>query len=407
MSFDAQAIRGQFPILATMVRDKPLVYLDNGASSHMPRAVLDAVAAHETTARANVLRGIHYLAEKATAAYEDARAKVARFLNVEDAAEIVFTGGTTAAINLVAHSFGETLEEGDEVVLSLLEHHSNIVPWQLLRQRRGIGIKVLGVTEDGRLDLEHLDGVVTDRCKLIAVTHCSNVTGAVTDVGRLAEAARATGARLLLDGAQRTPHGLVDVPALGCDFYAFSGHKMYAPNGIGVLWARRELLESMPPFLGGGEMIRHVSFAETTYARVPHKFEAGTPPIAQAVGLGAAVDWLMPLDWEGVAAHEARLTGRLLDGLAGLDGIRLLGPAGLQGRLGVVSFDMAGVHAHDVCQVLDEYGVALRGGHHCAEPLMDHWGLIGATRASLTFYNNESDIDTLLGGLAAAACRLR
>jgi cysteine desulfurase/selenocysteine lyase len=277
----------------------------------------------------------------------------------------------------------------------------------MLRDRAGIVLKVLPVTAEGRLDLTRLDDIVTDRCRLIAVTHASNVTGAVTDVRALAAAARGVGARLLLDGAQSVQHGPVDVPALDCDFYAFSGHKAYAPNGIGVLWAKRQLLEAMPPFLGGGEMIRSVSFERTAYAKVPHKFEAGTPPIAQAVGLGAAVDWLAALDWSGVAAHEARLTGRLLEGLASIGGTRLLGPSGLQGRLGIVSFDVAGVHPHDVCQVLDTHGVAVRGGHHCAQPLMDHFDLVGTTRASLTFYNTDRDIDTLLTGVDDAVRRLR
>jgi cysteine desulfurase/selenocysteine lyase len=406
MSFDAERLRMQFPILQTTARGKPLVYLDNGASSQMPQAVIDAVTAHETTSRANILRGIHYLAEAATTAYEDARVKVAQHLNVTDADEIVFTNGTTAGINLVAHAFGSTLAEGDEIVVSMLEHHSNIVPWQLLRDRTGIGLKVLPVGEDGRLDLSDLDGIVTDRCRLIAVTHASNVTGAVTDVKDLADAAQTVGAKLLLDGAQSVQHGPVDVPALGCDFYAFSGHKTYAPNGIGVLWARKDLLELIPPFLGGGEMIRSVSFEKTTFAKVPHKFEAGTPPIAQAVGLGAAIDWLADLDWNGAAAHEARLTGRLLDGLGTIKGTRLLGPSGLQGRLSIVSFDVAGVHPHDVCQVLDGHGVAVRGGHHCAQPLMDHFDLTGTTRASLTFYNTDSDIETLLTGLDDAVRRL-
>ena len=406
MSFDADRLRAQFPILQTEARGHPLVYLDNGASSQMPQAVIDAVTIHETTSRANVLRGIHHLAEAATTAYEDARGKVARHLNVADADEIVFTGGTTGAINLVAYAFGGSLAEGDEIVVSMLEHHSNIVPWQLLRDRAGIVLKVLPVSDDGRLDLTDLEEIVTDRCRLIAVTHASNVTGAVTDVRALADAARGVGARLLLDGAQSVQHGPVDVPSLDCDFYAFSGHKTYAPNGIGVLWAKRELLESMPPFLGGGEMIRSVSFERTLYAKPPHKFEAGTPPIAQAVGLGAAIDWLADLDWNGAAAHEARLTGRLLDGLSSVKGVRVLGPSGLQGRLGIVSFDAAGVHPHDVCQVLDGHGVAVRGGHHCAQPLMDHFDLTGTTRASMTFYNTDRDIETLLTGLDDAMRRL-
>lgn len=403
MSFHPAAIRKEFPILANGSR---LHYLDNGATSQLPQTVIDAVVRFETTSRANVLRGVHRLAEAATRAYDDARAAVARYLNVP-ADEVVFTSGTTASINLVAHAFGDLLQPGDEVAISLLEHHSNIVPWQMLRDRRGIVLRVLPVTADGRLDLARLDQAVTSRCRLIAVTHASNVTGAVSDAAALATAARAVGAKLLLDGAQRAPHGPIDIPALGTDFYAFSGHKMFAPNGIGVLWARRALLDAMPPFLGGGEMIRTVTLERTSWADVPHKFEAGTPPIAQAVGLGAAARWLMALDWSAVAAHEMRLTQRVLDGLNTLPAARVIGPAGLQGRVPVISFAIDGAHPHDICQILDSFGVALRGGHHCAQPLMEHLDLAGTTRASLALYNTDDDVDVLLEGLDAAAVRLR
>jgi cysteine desulfurase/selenocysteine lyase len=403
MSFDPIAVRKEFPILAN---GSGLHYLDNGATSQLPQAVIDAVVRFETTSRANVLRGVHRLAEAATQAYDDARAAVARYLNVP-ADEVVFTSGTTASINLVAHAFGDTLQPGDEVAISLLEHHSNIVPWQMLRDRRGIVLRVLPITAEGRLDLRRLDEAVTPKCRLIAVTHASNVTGAVTDAAALVQAARAVGAKLLLDGAQRAPHGPIDLPAFGADFYAFSGHKMFAPNGIGVLWARRPLLEAMPPFLGGGEMIRTVTLEGTSWADVPHKFEAGTPPIAQAVGLGAAIRWLMALDWPAVAAHEMRLTQRVLDGLNAVPATRLIGPAGLQGRVPVISFAIDGAHPHDICQILDGFGVALRGGHHCAQPLMDHLDLAGTTRASLALYNTDDDVDALLKGLDAAAARLR
>lgn len=402
MSFSAAAVRAQFPILA----DPTLHYLDSGATGQTPRAVLDAVATHETTSRANVLRGVHRLAEAATEAFAQARERVAGYLNVANADEVVFTSGTTGAINLVAHSFGERLRPGDEVVISGLEHHSNIVPWQLLRQRRGIVLKALPATAEGRIDLAALDRVVTPRTRLIAVTHVSNVTGAVTDVSAIVAAARAVGATVLLDGAQRVPHGPVDLAALGVDFYAFSGHKMFGPNGIGALWGRMELLDSMPPFLGGGEMIRTVTLEETVYADVPHRFEAGTPPIAQAVGLGAAATWLGEQDWPAIAAHELRLTGKLLDGLATMPKLRVFGPSGLQGRAPVVSFDIPGAHPHDVCQMLDADGVALRGGHHCAQPLMDAFDLPGTTRASLALYNDDGDIEALLTGLDKAIRRL-
>ena len=404
MAFDAAALRAEFPIFAGAA---PLHYLDNAATSQTPRAVLDAVAAHEATARANVLRGVHRLAERATAAYAEARRRVARYIGAADPAEVVFTGGTTAAINLVAHAFGAGLRPGDEVVVSGLEHHSNIVPWQLLRDRAGVALKALPVTDDGRIDLSALDSLVGPATRLVAVAHVSNVTGAVCDASAVAAAARRVGARVLLDGAQAVPHGPVDVAALGADFYAFSGHKMFGPNGVGVLWARRELLESMPPFMGGGEMIGAVTLERSTWAEVPHRFEAGTPPIAQAVGLGAAAEWITALDRAAAGAHAAGLAERLLAGLAERPWVRVIGPADMRGRAPVVSFDVDGVHPHDVCAVLDSRGVAVRGGHHCAQPLMDRFGLAGATRASLAFYNAAEDVDALLAGLDEAARTLR
>ncbi|MEX2648429.1 MAG: SufS family cysteine desulfurase [Alphaproteobacteria bacterium] len=402
--FDAAAIRRQFPIFD---RHPTLHYLDNAATAQMPRSVLDAVIEHETASRANVLRGVHRLAEAATAAYEAARAEIAGYLGAGDPDEVVFTGGTTASINLAAHGFGNGLAPGDEVVISGLEHHSNLVPWQMLRDRRGLVLKALPVTEEGRLDLDALDRVVTRRTRLIAVTHVSNVTGAATDVARLVERARAVGARVLLDGAQAVPHGALDVAALGVDFYAFSGHKMFAPNGVGVLWARQEVLESMAPFMGGGEMIRSVSLEATTYAEPPRRFEAGTPPIAQAVGLAAAARWVRALPAEAVQAHLARLTGRLLDGLGTNPRVRIIGPKGLQARFPVVSFDIQGIHPHDLCQIMDGHGVALRGGHHCAQPLMDRFDLAGTTRASLAVYNDEADIAAFFAGLDDALGRFR
>ena len=408
--FDAIAVRSQFPILAMEVDGAKLHYLDNAATSQMPDVVLQAIVRHEQTSRANVLRGVHHLAEAATEAYENARALIASYVNAGRPEEIIFTSGATAGINLVAHAFGERLGEGDEVVLSLLEHHSNIVPWQMLRERRGVVLKVMPVTRDGRLNLDKLDETLSPRTRLISLTHASNVTGALTDVARVVEAARSVGAKVLLDGAQRAPHGPLDLAALGIDFYAFSGHKMFGPNGVGVLWVRSEILADLPPFLGGGEMIRSVTFDHTTYADPPHRFEAGTPPIAQAVGLGAAAAWIQGLDMAAVETHLTQLTARLLDGLTRVDRgrglLRLIGPEGLQARLPVVSFDVADTHPHDICQILDSHGVALRGGHHCAQPLMEHLDLTGTTRASLAFYNDDSDIDAFLVGLDDAMRRL-
>jgi cysteine desulfurase/selenocysteine lyase len=400
---DVAAVRRQFPILDP----GDLHYLDNGATTQVPRAMLDAIAAHETSHRANVHRGVHRLAEAATEAFEGARAEMARFLGAADTGEIVITGGTTGAINLVAHGFGNRFAPGDEVVVSLLEHHSNLVPWQMLRDRRGVVLKALNVTHEGRLDLDGLGRAVTNRTRLIAVTHVSNVTGAVTDVTRVVDAARSVGAAVLLDGAQAAAHGPWDIPALGVDFYALSSHKMFGPNGVGVLWARRERLETMDPFMGGGEMIRTVTLERTTFADPPHRFEAGTPPIAQAVGMAAAARWISALPREACHAHLTHLTGRLIEGLAARGRTRLIGPAGLQARMPVVSFSTSGIHPHDVCQVLDEHGVALRGGHHCAQPLMDHFDLAGTTRASLAVYNDNADVDAFLAGLDDALGRFR
>ncbi|MEX0807259.1 MAG: SufS family cysteine desulfurase [Dongiaceae bacterium] len=407
MSFDVPSLRAQFPILSENPGGRPIHYLDNAATAQTPQSVIDAVSRHEATSRGNIFRGIHRLAEMATEAYQDARGDVARYLGVTDPDEIVFTGGTTAGINLLAHAYGATLNHGDEILLSDLEHHSNIVPWQMLRERSGIVLRWLPVTDEGRFDLDALARHVGPRTRMIALTHVSNVTGAETDVGRVVEAARSVGAKVMLDGAQRAPHGPLDLPALGVDFYLFSAHKAYGPNGIGALWGRREWLEALPPFLGGGHMIHRVARERSSYADIPHRFEAGTMPIAQAVGMAAALRWAMALDWTAAAAHTQRLTERLLRGIGGIDGARIVGPAGLQRRTGVVSFDLPGLHPHDICQILDGHGVALRGGHHCCQILMDRFDLTGTTRASIAPYNDDADIDACLVGLEDAVRRLR
>ena len=406
MSFDVAAVRGQFPILSEIIDGRPLHYLDNGASAQVPNAVLDAVRKYETTQRANVVRGVHTLAERATEAYENARAEVAAFLGVQPK-EIVFTGGCTAAINLVAYSYGSLLKSGDRILLSELEHHSNIVPWQLLRSRSGVELDVLPVTEDGRIDVSVLPQLLTPRTKLVSLAHVSNVTGSSLDVKTIVAAAKAVGAKVMLDGAQRAPHGPLDLPSLGIDFYAFAGHKAYGPNGIGVLWAKAELFDAMPPFMGGGSMIGRVTFAETTWATPPRRFEAGTPPIGPAIGLGAACTWMQSLDWTAAHAHEMSLTQRVMDGLQKIDGTWLLGPASLQDRYPVVSFTLEGVHTHDVAQVLDSFGVAVRAGHHCAQPLIDRFDIDGTTRVSIAPYNDHSDVDALLAGVQHAARTLR
>lgn len=404
MKFSAHEWRGHFPLLANHPR---LHYLDNAATGQLCAAAFDAVTHHELTQRANVLRGTYRLAEQADEAYEKARRQAAAYLNAAGVDEVVFTSGTTAAINLVAHAFGDGLKPGDEVALSLAEHHSNFVPWQMLRERCGIVLRFIPLSADGRLDLSRLDAAITPRCRLVAVTHASNVTGAVTDLAPIAAAARAAGARLLVDGAQRVQHGPVDVQALGADFYAFSGHKVFAPTGVGVLWGRGEALAALPPFLGGGGMIGRVTAAATTYAAPPRRFEAGTPPIAQAIGLGAALDWLRALPWEELNAHSARLAQRLIGELAALPGLTFLGPRDLRARLPIVAFNLAGIHPHDLCQVLDAHHVAVRGGHHCAQPLMDCFGVEGAVRASLAPYNTGADIDALLEGLRDAQRKLK
>ncbi len=409
--FDSVAVRAQFPIFEREINGEPLHYLDNAATGQIPTPVLAAVTEHETRHRANVMRSIHKLAEEATEAYEGARAQVARFLNAEDPDEVVFTSGTTGAINLVAYALGGTLAAGDEVVISQVEHHSNIVPWQMLRDRKSIDLKVLPATADGGVDVSALGQVVGPRTRLIAVTHGSNVSGTITPITPVVEAARSVGAKVLLDGAQMAPHGPMDIPALGADFYAFSSHKAFGPNGVGVLWGRSDAMAQLPPFLGGGEMIRTVTLDETVYAEPPHRFEAGTPPIAQAVGLGAALEWLGGQDLAGAEQHMTRLTGRILDGLKDIDNgrdlIKLIGPRDLDHRLPVVSFSVDGLHPHDICQLLDDHGVALRGGHHCAQPLMDFFGLAGTTRASLALYNDDSDVDAFLSGLDQAIALLK
>ncbi|MCW5733119.1 MAG: SufS family cysteine desulfurase [Enhydrobacter sp.] len=406
MSFDVAAVRHQFPILFEIIDGRPVHYLDNGASAQSPLAVLDAVRRYETTGRANVLRGVHRLAERATELYENARADVATFLGVQPM-EIVFTGGCTAAINLVAFSYGQLLTRGDRILISELEHHSNIVPWQLLRQRSGIELDMLPLTRDGQIDLDALPRMLTSETKLVSLAHVSNVTGALLDVRRVVDAAKAVGAKVMLDGAQRAPHGPLDLRALGVDFYVFAGHKAYGPNGIGALWARPELLEAMPPFMGGGSMIGRVTLAETTWAPAPRRFEAGTPPIGPAIGLGAACNWMAALDWTATHDHEMALVQRVLDGLQQIDGTHILGPASLQNRYPVVSFMLDGVHPHDVAQTLDSFGVAVRAGHHCAQPLMDRFDLDGTTRVSIAPYNDNTDIDALLAGVRHAAATLR
>jgi len=398
-TFDPVAIKREFPGLSAA----GFHYLDSAATAQMPQSVLDALRYFEMSARANVHEGLHSRARAATDAYNKARAQVARFLHAASEEEVVFTYGATSAINLVAYSYGALLSRGDEILLSIIEHHSNLVPWQQLAERNGVNLRFLPITPDGRLDLDKLDIELTSRCRVVAMTHCSNVTGALTDVARVVKAARAVGAKILLDGAQRAPHGPLDVQALDIDFYAFSGHKTYGPTGIGALWGRRELLASMPPFITGGQMITEVTLSHTDFRPPPRRFEAGTPPIAAAVGLGAALDWMQSLDWSAIQLHERRLTRRVLDGLKAIDKARILGPADLKDRRGVISFALPGFSAEQICRHLDTHGVAMRGGHHCAQPLIRAMGVDGAARASLAIYSLDSDIDAFLSGIEGLA----
>jgi len=399
-ALDVANIRADFPILGREVHGRPLVYLDSAASSQKPRAVIEAMSDYFSAHHANVHRGAHQLSVEATDAYEEARAKVARFAGASNPDEIVFTRGTTEGINLVAYAWGRSVGPGDEIVLTVMEHHSNIVPWQLLAERSGAKLRFATLTPEGRLDLDHMASLVGPATRLIGVTHVSNTLGVMNPVAEIAALAHEAGALCLVDGAQAAPHGAVDVRAAGCDFYAFSAHKMCGPTGIGALWARPELLEAMPPFQGGGEMISEVRLEGSTWAPVPHKFEAGTPAIAEAVGFGAAVDYLEQAGIEAIQAHEAEITRYALDRLSELDGLRIVGPT--EDRLGLVSFTYGDIHPHDLATILDRRGVAIRAGHHCNQPLMDYLGVDATARASFYLYTARADIDALVEALLVA-----
>lgn len=396
MAFDAEAIRADFPILARQVNGKPLVYLDSAASAQKPRAVIEAMTHAMEHSYANVHRGLHTLANETTDAYEGARKKVAAFIGAEPG-EIVFTKGGTEAINLVATGLGATLAAGDEIVLTEMEHHANIVPWHFLRERQGVVLKFCPITDDGVLDLEAFQRLLGPRTRVVALSHMSNVLGTINPVTDLTRMAHEAGALVLLDGCQAIVHKPVDVKAIDADFYAFSGHKLYGPTGIGILYGKAEQLAALPPYQGGGEMIGNVTLDEITYADPPHRFEAGTPPILEAIGLGAAVDWLSGLDRLAIAEHEHRLYARVREGLAGANWLRVLGEAPDKGA--ILSFTVDGAHAHDVAQILDRYGVAVRAGTHCAEPLMRRFGVTSSARASFALYNTEREADSFVDAL--------
>jgi len=395
MPLDVARIREDFPILRQTVRGKKLVFLDSAASAQKPRAVIDAMRTAMETQYANVHRGLHWMSERTTDAWEAARDAAAALLNAADRDEIVFVRNSTEAINLVAHSYGRgVMQPGQAVLISGMEHHSNIVPWQLLRDDKGIELRVAPITDAGELDMAAFEALLEDgKVGLVAITHMSNVLGTYTPAERIARIAHAHGAKVLFDGSQAVVHRRVDVQAIDTDFYAWTGHKLYGPTGIGVLWARRELLERMPPFLGGGEMISSVTYERTTWAPVPHKFEAGTPAIVEGIGLKAAIDYVQSIGYDAIAAHELALTDHALARLSEIPGLTILGRA--QDRGGVVSFALDRAHAHDVATLLDREGIAVRAGHHCAEPLMHRFGLESTARASFAIYTTRDEIDAL------------
>ncbi len=396
--FDVDRVRQDFPGLHQMVHGKPLSYLDNGATAQVPQCVLDALQGYHQDYRANVHRGIHQLSAKATTAYDAVRGKVSRYLNAADESEIVFTRGTTESINLVVSTYGRAnIGKDDEIVVSHMEHHSNIVPWQMLCEETGARLRVIPMNERGELDLEAYAALLNDRTRFVSVVHTSNALGTINPVQEIIALAHARDIPVLLDGAQAVPHGPVDLQALDCDFFAFSAHKLFGPTGVGVLYGKRALLDAMPPYQGGGDMIESVSFEGTTYAEPPHKFEAGTPNIGGVIGLGAAVDYVSTLDWEGAVAHEEDLLRYATEKLSNIEGLRIVGTAAE--KVAVISFVMDCAHPHDIAAILDQEGVAVRTGHHCAEPVMSFFGISGTARASMSFYNTRSDIDRLYAGL--------
>ena len=400
---DVGQIRQDFPILQRKVHGKQLIYLDNAATSQKPQSVIDAISYYYSNTNANVHRGVHCLAEEATEAYETARHKVCQFINGDDPNSIVFTRNTTESVNLVAHAWGRKfLGKGDEVVLTVTEHHSNLVPWQLLAGDTGCKLRFIDIDDEGHLRIDRLDEYITEKTKLVCMGHVSNALGTIHSVRTIACAARAVGALVLVDGAQGAPHGPVDVETLDCDFYAYSPHKALGPLGIGVLWARRDLLEEMNPFLGGGEMIRNVSLERSTWAGVPYKFEAGTPSVADAVGLGAATDYLTKLGMENVRTHEKQIISYAMERFTELPFIRLFGPRDPADRCGLVSFIDTDIHPHDLGTVVDQHGVAIRAGHHCAKPLMHRLGVVATARASFYIYNDREDVDKLVDSLLEA-----
>ena len=400
LMLDVARLRMDFPILSQMVHGKPLVYLDNAATTQKPRAVIDCMANYYAEYNANIHRGVHVLSQQATDAYEGAREKVRRFINAARREEVIFVRGTTEAINLVASSYGQRLWPGNEILITEMEHHSNIVPWQLLCERSGAVLRVTPISDAGELRLDEFERQLGPATRLVAVTHLSNALGSINPLRRLIELAHGVGAVVLVDGAQAVAHLPVDVQALDCDFYAFSGHKLYGPTGIGVLYGKAALLDAMPPWQGGGDMIREVSFAKTTYNDLPFKFEAGTPHIAGGIGLGAAIDYVSKLGQPAIAAHEHDLLSYASEQAGAIPGLRLIGTA--REKASILSFTVAGIHPHDVGTILDDAGVAVRAGHHCTMPMMTHFGVPATVRASFSFYNTIEEVDVLIHAIRRA-----
>ena len=396
--FKVDSIRKDFPILAQTVNGKPLVYLDNAATSQKPQCVIDSLSNYYQTINSNVHRGVHTLSQLATDDYETARSKIRSLINAESDQEIIYTRGTTESINLVAYSFGsQNVESGDEIIISGMEHHSNIVPWQLLCEQKGAVLKIIPITDEGELDINQYESMLSNKTKLVAVVHQSNALGTINSVKEITEMAHAFGAVVLIDGAQSAPHMKVDVQDIGCDFFAFSGHKLYGPTGIGVLYGRTDLLDSMIPYQSGGEMIKSVTFDKTIFNVLPHKFEAGTPDIAGAIGLGAAIDYVNDIGLEAINSYESELTAYGTDRVEQIAGLRIIGTSLHKGS--VLSFTLGDIHPHDIGTILDSEGIAIRTGHHCAQPVMERYGIPATARASMSFYNTKEEIDILVAGI--------
>ena len=396
--FNVNQIRDDFPILKQMVNGNPLVYLDNGATSQKPQSVIDAIVDYYTTTNSNVHRGVHTMSQQATDGYEGARTKIRQFINARDDKEIIYTRNTTEGINLVAYSYGrQNIGPGDDIIVSNMEHHSNIVPWQMLCEEKGANLQVVPIDDSGELLMDEYEKMLSPRTKLVSITHVSNALGTILPAAQIVKMAHAHGAPVLLDGAQAVPHMPVDMQELDCDFYVFSGHKLFGPTGIGILYGKAEYLEAMPPFLGGGEMIKSVTFEKTIYNDLPYKFEGGTPDIAGAIGLGAAIDYVNNLGFDQITAHEDELLRYGTDALSSIEGLKIIGTA--DHKAGILSFVMDKAHPHDIGTILDEQGIAVRTGHHCAQPVMQRFQIPATARASLAFYNTKEDIDVLIKGI--------